>query len=148
MCSCTVRRSSSFFIGLSLTRSSSGCWMDLLEDIFDQINLTLTQNSKTQTRWLLGSIFLPGEFHLCKRGATPIRGTVGISLQFVTIVVIYIYSCYLQLFLYLFIFIDKINLFECCYTSKLSLYCIYSVFILYLLKFLFFSWIVNQYMYS
>ena len=46
------------------------------------------------------------------REATPIRGTVGISLQIVTIVVIYLYSCYLQLLLYLFIFIDKINLFD------------------------------------
>ena len=60
------------------------------------------------------------------REVTPIRGTVGISLQIVTIVVIYIYSCYLPLF----IFIDKINLFDCCYTSKLYIYCIYSVFIL------------------
>ena len=59
------------------------------------------------------------------------------SLQFVTIVVIYIYSCYLQVFLYLFIFIDKINLFECCSTSKLYIYCNYSVFIPYLLKILF-----------
>ena len=59
------------------------------------------------------------------------------SLQIVTIVVIHIYSCYLQLFLYLFIFIDKINLFECCYTSKLYIYCIYSVFIPHLLKILF-----------
>ena len=69
------------------------------------------------------------------------------SLQIVTIVVIYIYSCYLQLFLYLFIFIDKINLFECCYTSKLYIYCIYSVFIPYLLKILFIL-IYCQYMYS
>ena len=51
------------------------------------------------------------------------------SLQIVTIVVIYIYSCYLQLFLYLLIFIDEINLFECCYTNKLYIYYIYSVFI-------------------
>ena len=137
MCSCTVGRSSSFFIGLSLTRSSSGCWMDLLEDIFNQINLNQIQNSKTQTKWLLGSVFLPGEFHLYNKGATPVRGTVRISPQFVTIVVIYIYSCYLQLFLYLFIFIDKINLFVCCYTSKLYIYCIYSVFIPYLSKILF-----------
>ena len=64
------------------------------------------------------------------REATPIRGRVGISLQIVTIVVIFIYSCYLQLFLYLFIFIDEINLFDYCYTSKLSIYCTYSVFIL------------------
>ena len=138
MYSCTVGRSSSFFIGLSLTRSSSGCWMDLLGDIFNQIYLNQIQNSKTQTKWLLGSVFLPGEFHLCNRGATPVRGTEGMSLQFVTIVVIYIYSCYLQLFLYLFIFIDQIYLFECCYTSKLYVYCIYSVFIPYLLKILFF----------
>ena len=75
--------------------------------------------------------FYSGEF-------TPIRGTIGISLQIVTIVVIYIYSCYLQLFLYLFIFIDKINLFECCIPA----YCIFIVFILYL-----FLFIVNQYMY-
>ena len=59
------------------------------------------------------------------------------SLQIVTIVVIHIYSCYLQLFLYLFIFIEKINLFNCCYTSKLYIHCIYSVFIPYLLKILF-----------
>ena len=59
------------------------------------------------------------------------------SLQFVIIVVIYIYSCFLQLFLYLFIIIDKINLFKCCNTSKLYIYCIYSVFIPYLLKILF-----------
>ena len=71
------------------------------------------------------------------RGATPVGGTEGISLQFVTIVVIYIYSCYLQLFLYLSIFIDKINLFECCCTSKLYIYSIYSVLIPYLLKILF-----------
>ena len=71
------------------------------------------------------------------QGATPIRGTIGISPQIVTIVVICIYSCYLQIFLYLFTFIDKINLFDCCYTSKLCIYCIYSVFILYLLKILF-----------
>ena len=34
----------------------------------------------------------------------------------------------LQLFLYLFIFIDKINLFDCCYTSKLYIYCIYCIY--------------------
>ena len=67
------------------------------------------------------------------KGATPVGGTVGISPQIVTIVVIYIYSCYLQLFLYLFIFIEKINLFECCNTNILYIYCIYSVFIPYLL---------------
>ena len=76
---------------------------------------------------------------------TPIRGTEGISLQIVTIVIIYIYSCCLQLFLYLYIFIDKINLFDCCYTSKLYIYCIYSVFIENSHLFL---CIVNQYMYS
>ena len=57
------------------------------------------------------------------------RGTVGMSLQIVTIVVIYNYSCYMQLFLYLFIFIEKTSLFDCCYTSILYIYCIYSVFI-------------------
>ena len=36
----------------------------------------------------------PGELQKA-REATSLRGTVGISLQFVTIVVIYIYSCYL-----------------------------------------------------
>ena len=77
----------------------------------------------------------PGELQKA-REATSLRGTAGISLQIVTIVVIYIYSCYLQLFMYLFIFIDKINLFECCSTSKLYIYChflylfyIYSLFI-------------------
>ena len=83
--------------------------------------------------------FLPsGELQKARK-ATSLRGTVGISLQFVTIVVIYIHSCYLQLFLYLFIFIDKINLFDCCYTSKLYIYCIYSVFVPYLLEILFFG---------
>ena len=148
MCSCTVGRSSSFFIDLSLTRSRSGCWMDLLEDIFDQTNLSLTQNSKTQTRWLLGSTFLPREFHLCNRGATPIRNTVGISLQFVTIVVI--------------IFIHVICNYSCIYSYLLtkSIYlnavilanCICIVFILYLFliywKSYLFLFIVNQYMYS
>ena len=81
--------------------------------------------------------FLPPRELQKAREATSQRGTEGISLQLVTIVVIYIYSCYLQLFLYLFIFIDKIHLFECCYTSKLCIYCIYLVFILYLLKMLF-----------
>ena len=75
----------------------------------------------------------PGEVQKTME-ATSLRGTVGISLQFVTNVVIYIYSCYLQLFLYLFIFIDKIKLFACCTTSKLYIYCIYLVFIVYLLK--------------
>ena len=70
----------------------------------------------------------PGELQKA-REATSLRGTEGISLQFVTIVVIYINSCCLQLFLYLFIFIDEINLFECCYTSQ---NCIFIVFILYL----------------
>ena len=91
----------------------------------------MAASKSNSTRFLL-----PGELQKA-REATSLRGTVGISLQFVTIVVIYICSCYLQLFLYLFIFFDKINLFKCCYTSKLYIYCIYSVFIPYLLKILF-----------
>ena len=78
----------------------------------------------------------PGELQKA-REATPLRGTVGISLQFVTIVVIYIYSCYLQLFLYFFIFIDKINLLNAVIPAKLYICGIYSVFIPYLLKILF-----------
>ena len=139
MCSCTVGRSSSFFIGLSLTRSSSGCWMDLVEDIFNQIYLNQIQNSKTQTKWLLGSVFLPGEFQLCNREATPLRHWRDITPNCHNCCNSYLFMLFVIILIFIHIY-ERINLFDCCYTSKLyiyCIYCIYSVFIPYLLKILF-----------
>ena len=74
-------------------------------------------------------------------------GTVGISLQNVTIVVICIYSCYLQLFLYLFLFTVEINLFMLFLLKNFIFIvnsCIYFIFIGIIVIFKRF---VNQYMY-
>ena len=127
--------------GLSLTRSISGCFVLLLFAIF--VHLLKIWKTQLKDGYLEVSSFLESS-----REATPKRGYNRITPQIVTIVVTYIYSCYLQLFLYLFIFIDKINLFDCCYTSKLHIYYIYSVFILIYFKSYLFLCIVNQYMYS
>ena len=129
--SSTDGKSLSSIQGLSLTISISGCLILLLFAILHSKH----KFEKLYSSWLLRGIFLPGEFHLYNK-----RGTVGISLQIVTIVVICNYSC-----TYSYLLIKWT--FWMLYTSILHISCIYSVFILiYWISYLFLC-IVNQYMY-